>query len=307
MTQSFRPAGYGSTYGSIRGSSSIVGMVHSPKYGPRSIAIRETPGMDLDLQGTRCIITGGSDGIGAATARVLAAEGASVGLVARRREMLEAVAAECLTLGAPIAAVAVADLRDAEQQAAAFDALIADFGGVDVLVNNAGDSKMGTIEALDDEAWRESFDLKLMGYVRGMRHVLPVMRAQRSGCIVNVLGTAGTQPSGGYVLSCFVTALTQLTASVADDVAGDGVRVVGLGPGFTATERIRGAVGRMAEQAGKAVDEFVEEFGRTAVPIGRVATAEEMGRLVAVLASDTVSGFVTGTQLIADGGSSRSF
>ncbi|MBM3658268.1 MAG: SDR family NAD(P)-dependent oxidoreductase [Actinobacteria bacterium] len=261
--------------------------------------------MELDLHGKRCIITGGSDGIGAATARVLAEEGASVGLIARRRELLEAVAAECVALGAPVAAVAVADLRDAAAQAAAFDALIGDFGGVDVLVNNAGDSKMGTIEALDDAAWQESFDLKLMGYVRGMRHVLPIMRAQRSGCIVNILGTAGTHPSGGYVLSCFVTALAQLTASVADDVAGDGVRVVGLGPGFTATARIRGVMSRLAEQAGKDVDEFAEEFGRSAVPIGRVATAEEMGRLVAVLASDAVSGFVTGTQLIADGGSSR--
>ncbi len=187
-----------------------------------------------------------------------------------------------------MAAVAVADLRDGAAQTAAFDALVRDLGGVDVLVNNAGDSKMGTIDALDDDAWRESFDLKLMGYVRGMRHVLPTMRAQRSGCIVNILGTAGTNPSGGYVLSCFVTALAQLTASVADDVAGDGVRVVGLGPGFTATERIRGVVQRLADHAGKDVDEFTVEFGRSMVPIGRVATAEEMAAIDRELASTMV-------------------
>ena len=262
--------------------------------------------MDLGLRRTRCIVTGASDGIGAATARVLAAEGAAVGLVARRQDRLDAVAQECVAAGAPTTAVAVADLRDPAALTAAFDMLTATLGGVDVLVNNAGDSKLGNLESLDDTAWQESFDLKLMGYVRSMRYVLPWMRAQGSGCIVNVLGTAGTNPSSGYVLSCFVTALAQLTASVADDVAADGVRVVGLGPGYTATERIMGTVRRLAEEAGEDVDTFAATFGRTLVPIGRLATAEEMGRLIAVLASDTVSGFVTGTQLIADGGSSRS-
>lgn len=261
--------------------------------------------MDLGLEGKCCIITGGSDGIGAATARVLAAEGAAVGLVARRRAMLDVVAQECRAAGAPVAAVAVADLRDAAAQTAAFDALVAALGGVDVLVNNAGDSKLGTLESLDDAAWQESFDLKLMGYVRGMRHVLPTMRAQRSGCIVNILGTAGTNPSSAYVLSCFVTALAQLTASVADEVAPDGVRVVGLGPGYTVTERVMGTVRRLAGEAGEDLDTFVARFGKGMVPIGRLGTAEEMGRLVAVLASDVVSGFVTGTQLVADGGASR--
>jgi len=262
--------------------------------------------MDLGLHGKRCIVTGASDGIGAATARVLAAEGASVGLVARRRDRLDAVAAECAAAGAPVTSVAAADLRDAEALATAFASLTDTLGGVDVLVNNAGDSKLGTLEALDDSAWQESFELKLMGYVRGMRFVLPLMRAQRAGCIVNILGTAGTHPSPTYVLSCFVTALAQLTASVADEVAPDGVRVVGLGPGYTSTERVMGTVRRLAGEAGRPVEEFVTEFGRRVVPIGRLATAEEMARLVAVLASDRVSGFVTGTQLIADGGASRS-
>ena len=187
---------------------------------------------------------------------------------------------------------------------AAFDALIGELGGVDLLVNNAGASRAGTIEQLDDAAWQDSFDLKLMGYVRAMRHVLPLMRAQKSGCIVNVLGVAGTHPSPNYVLSCFVTALAQLTTSVADDVASDGVRVVGISPGFTATERVLGPIRQRAEAQGASFDDFVAGFVASAVPIGRMATAEEMGALIAILASD-VSGFVTGTQLIADGGASR--
>jgi 3-oxoacyl-[acyl-carrier protein] reductase len=262
--------------------------------------------MDLALTGKRGIITGGNDGIGAATARVLAAEGVSVGLVARRADLLTEVATECTAAGAPVAVVAAADLRDPVALQDAFDSLTEGLGGVDILVNNAGDSKIGTLGSLDDAAWQESFDLKLMGYVRAMRHVLPGMRAQGSGCIVNVLGTAGTNPSSGYVLSCFVTALAQLTASVADEVAPDGVRVVGLSPGYTATERVMGTVRRLAGEAGEDVEAFAAKFGTGMVPIGRLATADEMGRLIAVLASDAVSGFVTGTQLIADGGSSRS-
>jgi NAD(P)-dependent dehydrogenase (short-subunit alcohol dehydrogenase family) len=260
--------------------------------------------MDLGLQGARCIITGASDGIGAATAQAFAREGASVGLVARRRAQLDAVAAEALAAGAPAAAVVAADLADGDALHGALTTLIEELGGVDVLVNNAGASRAGTIEQVDDDAWRESFDLKLMGYVRSIRLVIPVMRAQGSGCIVNVLGVAGTHPSPNYVLSCFVTALQQLTASVADHVAADGIRVVGVGPGYTATERVLSPIRRIADARGVPVEEFVEEFAAAQVPVGRLATADEMATWIVVMASG-IAGFVTGTQLLVDGGASR--
>jgi 3-oxoacyl-[acyl-carrier protein] reductase len=261
--------------------------------------------MELGLHGARCIITGASDGIGAATAVAFAREGAAVGLVARRRDRLDAVAAEARAAGAPATAVVAADLADGDALQGAITELIEALGGVDVLVNNAGSSRAGNIEQVDDEAWRESFDLKLMGYVRSMRLVIPAMRAQGSGCIVNVLGVAGTQPSPSYVLSCFVTALQQLTASVADQVAGDGIRVVGVGPGYTATERVMTPIRRLAEERGVPVEEFLEEFAASQVPVGRLATADEMATWIVVMASD-VAGFVTGTQLLVDGGASRS-
>ena len=260
--------------------------------------------MDLQLQGARCIITGASDGIGAATALAFAREGAAVGLVARRGDRLDAVAAEARAAGAPTTAVVAADLADGEALQHALTTLIDELGGVDVLVNNAGASRAGTIESVEDDAWRESFDLKLMGYVRSMRLVIPVMRAQGSGCIVNVLGVAGTQPSPGYVLSCFVTALQQLTASVADQVAGDGIRVVGVSPGYTATERVMTPIRRLADERGVPVDEFVDVFAAEQVPVGRLATADEMGTWITVLASGIAS-FVTGTALLVDGGASR--
>ena len=199
-----------------------------------------------------------------------------------------------------------ADLADGAALQAALTTLIDELGGVDVLVNNAGSSRAGTIEQVDDDAWRESFDLKLMGYVRSMRLVIPVMRAQGSGCIVNVLGVAGTHPSPSYVLSCFVTALQQLTASVADQVAADGIRVVGVGPGYTATERVMTPIRRLANERGVSVDNFLDVFATEHVPVGRLATAEEMATWIVVMAS-TIAGFVTGTQLLVDGGASRSF
>ena len=260
--------------------------------------------MDLGLQGARCIITGASDGIGAATVLAFAREGAAVGLVARRQELLDAVAADARAAGAAATAVVAADLADGDALSDALTTLRGALGGVDVLVNNAGSSSAGNIEQVDDEAWRESFDLKLMGYVRCMRHVIPPMRAQGSGCIVNVLGVAGTQPSPSYVLSCFVTALQQLTASVADQVAGDGIRVVGVGPGYTATERVMTPIRRLAAERGVPVEEFVEMFAAEQVPVGRLATADEMATWIAVMASG-IAGFVTGTQLLVDGGASR--
>ena len=260
--------------------------------------------MDLGLQGARCIITGASDGIGAATALAFAREGVSVGLVARRQDRLDAVAAEARAAGAPTTAVVAADLADGGALQAALNTLIDDLGGVDVLVNNAGSSRAGNFEQVDDDAWRESFDLKLMGYVRSMRLVIPTMRAQGSGCIVNVLGVAGTQPSPNYVLSCFVTALQQLTASVADQVAADGIRVVGIGPGYTATERVMTPIRRLAGERGVPVEEFLDLFASEQVPIGRLATADEMATWITVMASN-IAGFVTGTQLLVDGGASR--
>jgi 3-oxoacyl-[acyl-carrier protein] reductase/bacilysin biosynthesis oxidoreductase BacG len=258
----------------------------------------------MSLAGRRVLVTGGSRGIGAATALAFAREGASVGLVARRQERLDAVAAAAREAGAPATAVVAADLADGDALHGALARLIEELGGVDVLVNNAGSSRAGNIDQVDDDAWRESFDLKLMGYVRSMRLVIPVMRAQGSGCIVNVLGVAGTQPSPNYVLSCFVTALQQLTASVADQVAADGIRVVGVGPGYTATERVMTPIRRIAEERGVPVEEFVQEFAAAQVPVGRLATADEIATWITVMASD-IAGFVTGTQLLVDGGATR--
>ena len=159
------------------------------------------------------IVTGGSRGIGAAASRIFADEGARVALVARTRADVEAMAEE--VDGIPV----VADLSTAAGVAAAMDEAMAGLGGADVLVNNAGSSTGGSILVANEQAWQETIDLKLMGYVRAMRAVLPPMQQQGSGAVVNVLGVAGTEASPGYVLACIVTALTHVTVSVGQLVA----------------------------------------------------------------------------------------
>ena len=252
--------------------------------------------MDLGLQEARVIVTGGSRGIGAAASRIFADEGARVAVVARTNADVEAVAAEIG--GIPV----IADLSTAGGVAAAMNEAMDQLGGVDVLVNNAGSSTGGSILDADEEAWQETIDLKLMGYVRAMRAVLPAMQQQGSGSIVNVLGVAGTEASPGYVLACIVTALTHVTASAGQLVAPDGVRVVAVHPGPTATDRLMEMVANAAESQGLSPREFADKVLGGRIPQGRVGRADEVARTI-VFAASEASGFTNASQLYVDGGS----
>jgi 3-oxoacyl-[acyl-carrier protein] reductase len=251
--------------------------------------------MELGLRGRCVIITGGSRGIGAACAEVFAAEGAQVAIIGRDLDALAAVAAR--TGAHPIAAdlATAAGVRDA--LAACVDAL----GRVDVLVNNAGASATGTIEDITDEQWHETLDLKLLGYVRAMRAVIPVMRAQQHGRIVNIGGTAGVRATPGYVLASINAALVHITRSTAEHVAKDGINVVMVHPGPTLTDRLRSLMTAGAATAGVDVETFADQVAGRAVPLGRVGQPLEIARIVAVLASD-LGAWVTGGGLTIDGG-----
>jgi 3-oxoacyl-[acyl-carrier protein] reductase len=256
--------------------------------------------VDLGLAGRRAIVTGASKGIGAATARALAAEGVRVGLVARDRAALEAVAA---SIGDG-AVVAPADLSTAEGVQQSVGACLDALGGVDVLVNNAGSSPGGTIDEVTDDQWQQSFDLKVMGYLRCMRAVLPAMRAQGFGRIVNVGGVAGLRATPGYALAALNAALVHLTRSTAEHVGRDGVTVVSLHPGPTMTERLRGMLAAGARAAGVDVDEFAATRVASELPLGRIGTPDEVARMIVVLASD-VAAWVTGGGVTIDGGAAK--
>jgi 3-oxoacyl-[acyl-carrier protein] reductase len=160
--------------------------------------------MDLGISGRRALVTGGSLGIGRATAAELASEGVDVAIVARDKTRLEASAQELSSntagnTGGRIIAIA-GDMGNVDHIERVFKQASAALGSIDILVNNAGSSPAGRIEDLDDETWMAAFELKFMGYMRLSRAVLPAMRAQGWGRIVNIIGGGGHSPRPGYIL-----------------------------------------------------------------------------------------------------------
>jgi len=227
--------------------------------------------MDLQLKGKAVLVTGGSKGIGLACAKAFAAEGCRVHLASRNPERL-AEAARTLGNGAKTHAV---DLRDG----AALKKLAADCGDVDVLVNNAGDIPGGTLEGLDEAKWRHAWELKVFGYVNLTREIYGRMKARKSGVIVNVIGMAAEHPSFEYICGATANAgLANFTRALGKGYAQNGVRVVGVHPPSTRTDRI---ITLMKAQA-KA--RFGDE-NRYEELMGSVIEPEQVGDTVCFLAS----------------------
>jgi NAD(P)-dependent dehydrogenase (short-subunit alcohol dehydrogenase family) len=226
--------------------------------------------MDLGLKGKSVLVTGGSKGIGLACARAFAAEGCRLHLASRDRDRLAQAAK---TLGGDVR-IHPADLRDAAQ----LKKLAADCAEVDILVNNAGDIPGGTLEALDDTKWRHAWELKVFGFINLTRELYPYLR-KRKGVIVNVIGMAAEHGTFEYICGATANAgLANFTKALGRGYAQNGVRVVGVHPPSTRTDRI---ITLMKAQA-KA--KFGDE-GRFEELMGNVIEPEQVGDTVCFLAS----------------------
>jgi 3-oxoacyl-[acyl-carrier protein] reductase len=260
--------------------------------------------MNLDLGGKTALVTGASLGIGRAIAHELAQEGANVVVNARDSERLAAVAeAIAKASGARIVAAA-GDMGVAVDITRVVDSVRREFGRIDILINNAGSSPAGRIHDVSDETWLKSLTLKPMGYVRCARAVIPDMRRQRWGRIINVIGRSGHQPRPWYLVGGAANAsLLNFTKALADELAPDNILVNGINPGPVQTPRWNDHIVQGAKTTEDAAEAVLARMIAT-VPLGRVGTPEEVSGMVAFLCSERAS-FITGALINIDGGGTR--
>ncbi|MEN8148700.1 MAG: glucose 1-dehydrogenase [Planctomycetota bacterium] len=247
-----------------------------------------------EFDGKAALVTGASSGIGMATARRLAAEGAEVALVARNLEVLEVVRKEITDAGGR-AEVLPADLSDEDSVTRVVPRVVDVFGGLDVLVNAAGIIGSGTVETTTLEAYDHMMNVNLRSLFHLTQLAMPHL-VEGQGSVVNVSSVTGTRAFPGVLTYCVSKAgVDQFTRCVALEMASSGVRVNAVNPGVVVTNLHRN--GGMDEEAYAA---FLEHSKETH-PLGRAGEADEVADLICFLASSR-AGWITGTCIPIDGG-----
>lgn len=254
--------------------------------------------MDLELKGKVAIVTGGSQGIGKAAALRLAAEGASVVIAARGRELLDQAAAQIRAAGGSVAAVQ-ADVSRAEDCARLVTEAVQAFGRLDILVNNAGTSATGEFESVTDGIWQADFELKLFAAIRLARLAIPHMQRQGGGRIINITNIGAKQPRAKSMPTTVTRAAgLAFTKALSKEFAPQQVLVNTICIGTVRA----GQHEKKAAKAGIAPEQLYADMAKD-IPLGRVGRAEEVANAIAFLASGAAS-FITGSSINLDGGAS---
>jgi 3-oxoacyl-[acyl-carrier protein] reductase len=249
--------------------------------------------MDLKLRGKTCLVTGASRGIGRGIAAVLAAEGCRVAIVARRAELLEELAKEIEAAGGARPTVIAADLTRDGALEDVRDRVLATFGALDVLVNNAGSSRPVKWDATEDE-WHEGMRLNFELVRRLTNQFIPAMRAQRWGRVINITGA--NEPPNVNIASVAKAALHNWAKGLSRELARDGITINCLPPGRINSEQILERLHPTPENR--------QAFIEANVPIGFFGEPEDMAYLVAFLASP-LARYITGEVIHVDGGMHR--
>ena len=246
--------------------------------------------MELGLKGKVAIVGGSSQGIGYGIARLLAGEGASVAMVARRGEQLKEAAGRIKKeTGAETFAIP-ADIRKADDCIRIVEGAAAHFGRLDILVNNDGAPPLGLLMEFDDKAWDQAVQRNLMSVVRLSRAAIPHMKAAGGGRIVNITALSALQPMPKFGLSVATwAAVIGYAKTLSLEVAADQITVNTICPGRIATGRLATVFGEEAEALAKQV------------PLGKIGQPEDIAGLVALLASNK-GGYITGATIHVDGG-----
>lgn len=255
--------------------------------------------MNLNLDGKRVLVTGGSRGIGLAIALSFAREGALPVIVSRSATSLERAAALVQEQTGVRVDTMAADLSDAADR----DRVIATAPEVDILVNNAGAIPGGTIREIDDAKLRQAWELKLFGYISLVRALLTRMEDRGHGVIANIIGMAGAAPRSEYIAgSTANAALMAFTQAIGATSVRNGVRVFGINPSPTRSDRMETMMRAQAEKKLGDANRWVELTA--GLPFGRLMEPKEVADLTTFCCSP-LAGYLSGTVINLDGGQSN--
>ena len=258
--------------------------------------------MDLQLRNKVAVVTGGSVGIGLAVARGLAAEGAHLALCARDERRLRAVVHDLKTeFGVRVIGV-TADVAALDAPANLAGAVTAEFGGADILINNAGTGSEETILAAPDERWQAYWDLHVMAAVRLARALAPGMKARGGGVILHNASICATQPLGYEpIYNVTKAALVMFSKCLANELIGDNIRVNAVNPGLVMTPDWQKTAKLLTANSDQSWEDYLQGIADDNAPIGRFADPAEIADLFVFLCSPRAS-YMVGSTYYVDGG-----
>jgi 3-oxoacyl-[acyl-carrier protein] reductase len=257
--------------------------------------------MDLHLKGKRALITASSRGLGYATARGLAMEGVNVAINGRKPSELEKTAKSLSDEFSVDVLALIGDVSETSVPARLVEQVVAAWGGLDILVTNAGGPPSGTFESFDDAAWQKAIDATLLSHVRLIRAALPFLRQSKDPSVLTITSYTVKQPLPNLVLSNSIRAATVgLTKTLALELGSQGIRFNSILPAWTATERTL-ELDTYRAQLNRITLEEERQKKAKETALGRMGTPEEFANAAVFLVSPAAS-YITGVMLTVDGG-----
>lgn len=260
--------------------------------------------MDLGIKGKVAIVTASSTGIGKAVAEALIAEDASVAICSRSKEKLIEASKDIKNKFGIEPFWCVCDINSQKDIENFYNAVVQQFGSVDILVNNCGGPIPGYFVDLTEDDWNDAFKQVLLSVIRFSHLILPDMIKKEWGRIINITSVAVKQPVHNLILSnSFRAAVTGFAKTLSNEVASKNITVNNVAPGYTLTHRLYELAVNRAKNSGKSHEEILVEMAKD-VPMNRLGGPEEIAALVVFLASKQAS-YITGTTIQVDGGSTK--